>query len=75
MVKASLRAMDAVTEYVTNVHPELGCQLDYYSVAGASKRGWTTWLMGAVDPERVMVLPYHILYPTHISFSLSIYDN
>jgi PhoPQ-activated pathogenicity-related protein len=54
MVKASLRAMDAVTEFVAQKLPELGCQLDYYSVLGASKRGWTTWLVGAVDPNRVM---------------------
>jgi PhoPQ-activated pathogenicity-related protein len=56
MVKASLRAMDTITDYVSKSHPELDCQLDYYSVAGASKRGWTTWLVGAVDPARVMVI-------------------
>jgi PhoPQ-activated pathogenicity-related protein len=56
MVKASLRAMDAVTEYIAQTKPELGCQLDYYSVAGASKRGWTTWLVGAVDPARVQLI-------------------
>jgi PhoPQ-activated pathogenicity-related protein len=52
MVKASLRAMDAMTEYVAQVHPELSCQLDYYIVSGASKRGWTAWDVGAVDPQR-----------------------
>lgn len=56
MVKASLRAMDAVTEFVAQKLPELGCQLDYYSVAGASKRGWTSWLVGAVDPARVQLI-------------------
>jgi hypothetical protein len=56
MVKASLRAMDAVTEFVAQKLPELGCQLDYYVVAGASKRGWTTWLVGVVDPTRVMAI-------------------
>lgn len=56
MVKASLRAMDTITEYVSTYHAELNCQLDYYSVSGASKRGWTTWLVGAVDPDRVMVI-------------------
>ena len=55
MVKASVRAMDAITEFV-NTKPELGCKLDYYSVSGASKRGWTTWLVGAVDPDRVKVI-------------------
>ena len=33
-----------------------GSSLDYYSVAGASKRGWTTWLVGAVDPTRVVAI-------------------
>ena len=39
MVKASLRAMDTMTAYAAeklNIK-----QLDYYSVTGASKRGWT----------------------------------
>lgn len=56
MVKAAVRAMDAVTEYTAQKLPELGASLDYYTVAGASKRGWTTWLVGAVDPNRVMAI-------------------
>lgn len=51
MVKASLRAMDTVTEYARQ---KWGYSLDHYIVAGASKRGWTTWDVGAVDPERVV---------------------
>ena len=56
MVKSVVKAMDAMTDYVAVTHPELGCSLDYYTIAGASKRGWTTWLMGAVDPTRVMAI-------------------
>lgn len=56
MVKAGVRAMDAMTEFVAKVHPELNAQLDYYTVSGASKRGWTTWLVGAVDPTRVVLI-------------------
>ena len=56
MVKASLRAMDAITEFVAVKRPELNTKLDYYTVSGASKRGWTTWLVGAVDPTRVMLI-------------------
>ncbi len=52
MVKASLRAMDTITAFVSQMN--IGCQLDYYVVSGASKRGWTTWLVGAVDPARVV---------------------
>jgi PhoPQ-activated pathogenicity-related protein len=56
MVKAVLRGMDAMTEFVAKQFPEDGYELDYYIIAGASKRGWTTWLMGAVDPGRVMAI-------------------
>lgn len=56
MVKSVLRAMDAMTDFVATKLPETGCQLDYYTVAGASKRGWTTWLMNAVDPKRVVAI-------------------
>lgn len=56
MVKASVRAMDTVTSFVNQYLPQLDCQLDYYVVAGGSKRGWVTWLMGAVDPVRVKAI-------------------
>jgi PhoPQ-activated pathogenicity-related protein len=54
MVKSVLRAMDAMTEFVQS--QDLGFTAEFYTVAGASKRGWTTWLMGAVDPDRVMAI-------------------
>lgn len=56
MVKAAIRAMDTITAFVSNHLPELGCQLDNYVVAGGSKRGWVTWLVGAVDPGRVKAI-------------------
>eukprot|EP01040_Poterioochromonas_malhamensis_P012466 gene12466-13637_t len=56
MVKASIRAMDAIQEFVRTKLPETGATVDYFSVSGASKRGWTTWLVGAVDPNRVKVI-------------------
>lgn len=56
MVKASVRAMDAMKEFCQYKFPELGTSLDYFGVSGASKRGWTTWLVGAVDPARVMLI-------------------
>ena len=56
MVKASVRAMDAIAEFVTKKMPEKNLHLDYFTVAGASKRGWTTWLVGVVDPKRVVAM-------------------
>jgi PhoPQ-activated pathogenicity-related protein len=49
MVKASLRAMDTITDFMKTKFPDEGTDLQYYTVAGASKRGWTTWDVGAVD--------------------------
>ena len=56
MVKASLRAMDTITDFAAKKFPDKNYQLDYYSVAGASKRGWTTWDVGAVDGGRVQAI-------------------
>jgi len=56
MVKASLRAMDAIKEFTQATFPELETSLDYFMVAGASKRGWTTWCVGAVDTDRVVAI-------------------
>jgi len=50
MTKATLRAMDMTEEVVKE---RLGNTITSWSVSGGSKRGWTTWLVAAVDPERV----------------------
>lgn len=46
MTKASMRAMDAVQAH-------LGGKSRKFVVTGASKRGWTTWLLGASGDKRV----------------------
>jgi len=50
MTKSAVRAMDAVQEFGAS---DLRFTIDTFVVTGASKRGWTTWLTGVVDPERV----------------------
>jgi PhoPQ-activated pathogenicity-related protein len=70
MVKASLRAMDAIQEFVKTKLPETGATCDYFSVAGASKRGWTTWLVGVVDPER-FVFSSFLLFKTVLNSFVS----
>lgn len=46
MVKAAVRAMDAVEKFA---HDEWHVDIENFTLTGASKRGWTTWLTAAVD--------------------------
>jgi PhoPQ-activated pathogenicity-related protein len=56
MVKSAVRAMDAVTELMAS--PAGGkTAIKKFVVAGGSKRGWTTWLTGAVDPRVTAIIP------------------
>jgi PhoPQ-activated pathogenicity-related protein len=56
MVKSAVRAMDAVTELMNS---EQGGRtaVKSFVIAGGSKRGWTTWLTGAVDRRVVAIVP------------------
>ena len=54
MVKSAVRGMDTVQAFV---HEELGQQIEEFVVAGASKRGWATWLTAAVDPRVKGIAP------------------
>lgn len=56
MVKSGVRAMDAIQEFMAS---EAGgrAKVDQFVVAGASKRGWTTWLVGEVDKRVVGIVP------------------
>jgi PhoPQ-activated pathogenicity-related protein len=56
MVKSAVRAMDAVTEFLAG--DEGGrTTVKHFVVSGGSKRGWTTWLTGAVDPRVSAIIP------------------
>ena len=54
MVKSAVRGMDATQEFAAK---EWSMEIKQFTVAGASKRGWTTWLTGAVDPRAVAIAP------------------
>lgn len=52
MTKSAVRGMDAVQSIVKE---RWKAQIELFTVAGASKRGWTTWLTAAAD-KRVMAI-------------------
>jgi PhoPQ-activated pathogenicity-related protein len=54
MVKSAVRAMDAVQSFSKQ---EWSLGLEKFTVVGASKRGWTTWLTGAVDARAAAIVP------------------
>jgi len=56
MVKSGVKAMDAIGQFMAS---EDGGKIavDKFVVSGASKRGWTTWLVGVVDPRVVAIIP------------------
>jgi PhoPQ-activated pathogenicity-related protein len=56
MVKSGVRALDAVQEFMAS---DAGgrVKIDQFVVSGASKRGWTTWLVGGVDKRVIAIMP------------------
>jgi len=56
MVKSGVRALDTIQQFMAS---EAGgrVRVDEFVVSGGSKRGWTTWLVGAVDKRVVAIMP------------------
>ena len=53
MVKSVARAMDCLQEWSA----QQDAKIEKFVVAGASKRGWTTWMIGAADPRVEAIVP------------------
>ncbi|MGE0374014.1 MAG: PhoPQ-activated pathogenicity-related family protein [Planctomycetaceae bacterium] len=56
MIKSAVRAMDTMTAVMAS-ETGGGQKVDRFVVAGGSKRGWTTWLTGALDERVVALVP------------------
>jgi PhoPQ-activated pathogenicity-related protein len=56
MVKSAVKAMDATQEFLASAEGGK-VAIKHFVVAGGSKRGWTTWLTGAVDPRVKAIVP------------------
>jgi PhoPQ-activated pathogenicity-related protein len=56
MTKSAVRAMDTVQEHVGK-STDGKLKINRFVVSGGSKRGWTTWLTGAVDKRVRAIAP------------------
>jgi PhoPQ-activated pathogenicity-related protein len=56
MVKSTVRAMDSVQDFMSTKAPKTHT-LNSFVLAGASKRGWTTWLTATVDKRVIGIAP------------------
>lgn len=54
MVKSAVRGMDAVQQFAER---DWQLEIERFTVTGASKRGWTTWLTAAVDLRVQSIAP------------------
>lgn len=55
MTKSVVRAMDAVQEFTSTI--SFVPKIHDFLIAGASKRGWTTWTTAAVDKRVKVIVP------------------
>jgi PhoPQ-activated pathogenicity-related protein len=53
MTKAASAAMSAITSFAAEA---AGVAVSHFVVCGRSKRGWTTWTTGLVEPTRVKAI-------------------
>ncbi len=58
MVKSVVAAMTATQEFMAGQGG--GPKPEHFMVSGRSKRGWTTWLTGIMDPRVVAIIPTDI---------------
>ncbi len=57
MVKSVVRAMDTVQQLLREEDAPSPLEIEKFVVAGGSKRGWTTWMVAAVDKRVAAIAP------------------
>lgn len=75
MVKGAKRAMDAVQEFAKQ---KLNHTINRFVVSGASKRGWTTWLIGANDKRVTAIAPMVIdmlKMPVSMNYQVQVWND
>jgi PhoPQ-activated pathogenicity-related protein len=75
MTKSAVRAMDTLQAWAQQKHVQT---IEKFVVTGASKRGWTTWLTGAVDPRVAAIAPMVIdvlNMPAQTEWAEKVYGN
>jgi PhoPQ-activated pathogenicity-related protein len=75
MTKSAIRAMDVVQEFAKK---EVQRQVSHFIIAGASKRGWTTWLTGAND-KRVKAIGPMVIdvlnMPVNVDYQVAVWGD
>lgn len=67
MAKAVVKAMDAIQAFA--VQEKLPAINDFL-ITGASKRGWTTWLVGATQDKRVRAIAPMVIDTLHVAIQM-----
>jgi len=67
MTKASVRAMDAITDFASK---RKFAEIKKFMVAGASKRGWTTWTTVAAARDRVLAAQPIVMDLLNINYNM-----
>jgi len=74
MVKSALKAMDAIQAFAAE---KLDHKVENFLMAGASKRGWTTWLTAATGDPRVKAIAPMVIdilnMPVNLQYQLDSY--
>ena len=53
MTRAVVRGMDVIQKVADNIN----IKINEFVIAGASKRGWTTWTTAVVDDRVIAIVP------------------